>query len=74
MIYLRSILVGLVVVCAASFLMLEAVSFYLSHVYHVGTGPIGWNPRFLANPFDWLLTAAMFIGVFLWEFRRLRSK
>lgn len=74
MIYVKSIVAGLVVVCVASFLMLEAISVYFSHMYHLGTGSIGWNPRFFANPLDWLLTAAMFLSGFFWEFRRLRSK
>jgi len=74
MIYVKSIVAGLVCVCVASFLMLEAISVYLSVVYHVETGPMGWNSRFLANPLNWVLTAAMFLVGFLWEFRRARSK
>ena len=74
MIYARSILVGLVCVCVASFLMLEVISAYLSVVYHVGMGSIGWNSGFLASPANWFLTAVMFFGGFFWEFRRSRSK
>jgi hypothetical protein len=74
MIYVKSIVAGLVCVCVASFLMLEVISAYLSHVYHVETGPIGWNSSFFANPLNWLLTAAMFLVGFFWEFRRARSK
>ena len=74
MIYVKSILVGLVCVCVASFLMLEGISAYLSVVYHVETGPIGWNSSFLASPSNWFLTAAMFLGGFFWEFRRSRPK
>jgi hypothetical protein len=64
MIYVKSIVVGLVCVCVASFLMLEAISAYLSVVYHVEMGPMGWNSSFLANPLNWCLTAAMFLGGF----------
>ena len=60
--------------CVASFLILEVVSAYLSLVYHVETGPIGWNSSFFANTLNWLLTAAMFLVGFFWEFRRVRSK
>ena len=74
MIYVKSILVGLACVCVASFLMLEAMSAYLSVVYHVETGPIGWNSSFLASPLNWFLTATMFLVGFFWEFRRARSK
>ena len=74
MIYVKSIVAGLVCVCVASFLLLEVASAYLSHMYHVETGPIGWNSSFFANPLNWLLTAAMFFSGFFWEFRRLRSK
>ena len=74
MIYVKSIVAGLVCVCVASFLTLEVISLYLSVVYHVETGPLGWNSSFLASPLNWFLTAAMFLGGFFWEFLRLRSK
>jgi hypothetical protein len=38
------------------------------------TESMGWNSSFLVNPLNWVLTAAMFLGGFLWEFRRARSK
>ena len=74
MIYVKSILMGIACVCVASFLMLEATRTYLSVVYHVETGPMGWNSNFLASPLNWFLTAAMFLVGFFWEFRRARSK
>ena len=74
MIYVKSLVAGLVCVCVASFLMLEVISAYLSLVYHVETGPIRWNSSFFANPLNWLLTAAMFLVGFFCEFRRARSK
>lgn len=74
MIYVKSIVAGVVWVCLASFLMLEVISAYLWLVYHVGTGPMGWDSGFFTNPWNWLLTAAMFLGGFFWEFRRARSK
>ena len=74
MIYIKSTAAGLVFVCVASLLGGEVISVYLSVVYHVGTGSIGWNSGFWQNPFDWLFTAAMFLVGFFWEFRRARSK
>jgi hypothetical protein len=74
MIYVKSILAGLVCVFAASFLMLDGISVYLSVVHHVETGPLGWNSDFFANPLNWALTFAMFLIGFFWEFRRARSK
>lgn len=74
MIFVKSLVAGLVCVCLASFLTLEVISAYLSLVYHVETGPIGWNSSFFANPLDWLLTAAVFLVGFFWQFRRVRSK
>ena len=60
MIYVKSTVAGLVLVCVASLLVGEVMSTYLSVVYHVGTGTIGWNSGFLSNPFDWFFTAALF--------------
>jgi hypothetical protein len=74
MIYIKSTFAGLVCVCVASLLISSIISAYLSVVYHVGTGPIGWNSSFFASPFDWLFTTAVFSGGFFWEFRRSRSK
>ena len=74
MIYVKSVVAGLVCVSVASFLMLEVISAYLSVVYHLETGPIGWNLSFLANPLNWFFTAATFLVGFFWEFRRARSK
>jgi hypothetical protein len=74
MIYVKSTVAGIVCVFVASFLMLEAISVYLSVVYHVETGPMGWNSSFLTNPWDWLFTAATFLVGFSWQFRRSRSK
>jgi hypothetical protein len=73
MIYVRSGFVGLVCACVASLLIAEVISTYLSHVYHVGMGSIGWNSRFFASPSDWVFTAVMFSCGFFWEFRRSRS-
>ena len=73
-IYIKSIVAGLVCVCVASLLVLEVISAYMSFAYHVDTGPIGWNSSFFANPLNWLLTATMFLVGFFWEFRRARSK
>jgi hypothetical protein len=74
MIYVKSIFAGLVCVCVASLLVLEVISTYLSVMYHVEMGPIGWNSSFFASPLGWLLSAAMFSGGFFWKFRRSRSK
>jgi hypothetical protein len=70
-IYVKSIVAGLVSVLVASFLTLEAVSIYLSRVYHLEMGRIGWNSDFV-NPLNLLLIAAMFLAGFFWEFKRAR--
>ena len=74
MIYVKCTVAGLVCVCVASFLILEGISAYLSLVYNVETGPMGWNSSFIANPLNWLWTSVMFLGGFFWQFRRSRSK
>ena len=74
MIYVKSTVTGFVFVCVASLLVGEAISTYLSVVYHAGSGTVGWNSGFLSNPVDWFFTAAMFLAGFFWEFRRVRSK
>ena len=73
MVYVKSIVAGIACVCVASFLVAELVSAYLRCVYHV-EGTIGWNSGFFVDPLDWLLTAAMFLVGFFWEFRHARSK
>jgi hypothetical protein len=47
MIYVRSIFVGLLCACVASFLIAEVISAYLFLVYHVGMGPIPMELTFL---------------------------
>lgn len=74
MIFVKSVVAGLVCTCVASFLTLEAMSAYMSFVYHVETGPIGWNSSFSKHPLNWFVTVAMFFVGFFWEFYRDRSK
>jgi hypothetical protein len=52
MIYVKSILAGLVCVFAASFLMLEGISVYLSVVHHVETGAARLEFRFLCESIE----------------------
>ena len=74
MIYIKSTVAGLICACVASFLITEAISLYLSVVYHVETGPIGWDSSFLTSSRDLIFTAVTFLVGFFWEFRRARSK
>jgi len=74
MIYVKSVLAGLLAVFVASILILLAVIAYMSIVYNVGGGSIGWDPVSLTSPFTWLVNLAIFFGGFFWEFRRCRSK
>jgi hypothetical protein len=74
MIYVKSVLAGLLAVFVASILILLAVIAYMSIVYNVGGGSIGWDPISLTSPFTWLVNLAIFFGGFFWEFRRCRSK
>jgi hypothetical protein len=73
-VYARSIFAGLVCVAVVSLAMLGVIGKYLSSVYHLEMGPIGWNSGFFASPLGWLLTSALFAGGFFWEFRRSRSR
>jgi hypothetical protein len=74
MIYVKSTVAGFVFVCVASLLAGEAISMYLSVVYHLGSGTVGWDSGFLSNPVDSFFTAVMFLVGYFWEFRRVRSK
>jgi hypothetical protein len=74
MIYVKSALVGLLVVFGAFVPMLFAVAAYLSTVHKVQTETIAWDPVSLTTPSTWLLALIIFLGGFLWEFRRCRSK
>jgi hypothetical protein len=72
MIYVKSTFAGLVCSCVASLLVGAILAVYMSVVYHLGIGPIGWNSGFFRSPLDLLFTAATFSGGFIWEFRRSR--
>jgi hypothetical protein len=74
MIYVKSVLAGIVAVFVVSILILFAITAYMSIVYHIGGGSIGWDPVSVANPLTWLVNLAIFLGGFFWEFRRCRSK
>jgi len=74
MIYVKSALVGLLVVFGAFVLVLFGVAAYLSIVHKVETGAIAWDPVSLTTPSTWLVALVIFLGGFFWEFRRCRSK
>jgi hypothetical protein len=74
MIYAKSVLAGILAMLGASFLVALVVGVYVSIVYHLGGGSIGWDPVSLTSPFTWLVNLAIFFGGFSWESRRCRSK
>jgi hypothetical protein len=74
MIYVKSVLVGILAIFGSSMLVALAMTAYMSIVYNVGGGSIGWDPVSLTSPFTWFVNLAIFLGGFFWEFRRCRSK
>ena len=74
MIFVKSAVVGVLAVFGAFFLILLAITAYLSIAYKVHTGLVAWDPVSLTSPLIWVVAIAIFLGGFFWEFRRSRSK
>jgi hypothetical protein len=74
MIYVKSVLAGILAMLGASILIALVMGAYVSIAYNLGGGSIGWDPISLTSPFTWLVNLAIFSGGFFWEFRRSRSK
>jgi hypothetical protein len=74
MIYVKSVLAGILAMLGVSILTAFVMGAYMSIVYHLGGGSIGWDPVSLTSPFTWFVNLAIFFGGFFWEFRRCHSK
>lgn len=77
MIYVKSILAGLLAVLGAAILLIIVVVVgisILSRSQSSQAGSVGWDPIALARPFTWLMVVVgIFLVGFLWEFYRLMS-
>ena len=72
MIYLKSIVVGLVAVFSIAALLFVGIVIYLwvSASKEQGAGAIAWDPISVIRPGTLLIILAVFVAGFLWEFRR----
>jgi hypothetical protein len=71
MIYLKSIVAGLVAVFSVAVLfVIGVVITVLISAKKEGEGAIGWDPIALVRPAPMILVLAIFVAGFLWEFRR----
>jgi len=74
-IYLKSVLAGLLAVLAAAILLVIVVVVLSAASPSSQTGSVGWDPISLGRPLKWLVaTLGIFLIGFFWEFFRLRSK
>jgi hypothetical protein len=73
MIYLKSLLAGLVAVFSVATLVCVGIVIYLSVFASKerGAGAIGWNPISVMRPGPVLIMLAVFVAGFLWEFSRV---
>jgi len=76
MIFLKSMLAGVLAVFVSTLLVLLCVSVHLALVYKPQrqSGTVAWDPISITRPSFWLLTLVVFLAGFLWELRRARSK
>jgi hypothetical protein len=75
MIYLKSIVAGLVAVFSVALLFFVGVAIFLwvwASTEH-GEGSIGWDPISVIRPGPLLIILAVFLAGFLYEFRRGRD-
>jgi hypothetical protein len=75
-IYLKSILVGLLAVVVAAILIVIVGVVYLSIASRPSeTGVVGWDPVSLAKPLTWIgVVLGIFLIGFFWEFLRASSR
>ena len=77
MIYVKSILAGLValIVVPVCLLVIVVVGMLIYALVHStpGEGSIGWDPISLIrmNPMFWSIPLLIFLNGFIWEYRRL---
>jgi len=72
MIYVKSIVAGLVAVFSVAALVSVGIVIYqsVSASKKRGAGTIGWNPISVVRPTPVLIMLAVFVAGFLWEFSR----
>ena len=72
MIYLKSIVAGLVAVFSVAVLLFVGIVSYLWVLAskEQGAGAIGWDPISVVRPAPLLIVMAVFVAGFLWQFRR----
>jgi uncharacterized BrkB/YihY/UPF0761 family membrane protein len=72
MIYLKSIMAGLVTVLSLTVLLFVGIviRLWVSASKEQGAKAIGWDPISLIRPGPVLIILAVFVAGFLWEFRR----
>jgi hypothetical protein len=72
MIYLKSVLVGIVAVISAFVVFFVGSVIYLriTTSKEQGDAAIGWDPVSVVRPGPVLVVLAVFVAGFLWEFRR----
>jgi len=72
MIYLKSIVAGLVAVLSVTVLfVIGVVITLLISAKKEGEGAIGWDPVALFRPVPMIIVLAIFVAGFVWEFRRV---
>ena len=74
--YLKSLVAGTVAVAIAAVLSPIVMAIYFLVVYRTGaSGAIGWDPTSSARqPLIWATNVLIFVGGFVWEFRRAHAK
>lgn len=71
MIYLKSLVAGLVAVFSVAVLFFVCVvTTLLISARKEGEDAIGWDPIALVRPVPVIIVLAIFVAAFLWEFRR----
>lgn len=74
MIYVKSVLVGLVAV-AAVLLAIMGVAFLVGELWlRTRSGALDFSIGFDLSPLNWLVLALIFGAAFYWEYRRLSER
>jgi hypothetical protein len=76
MVYLKSLVAGMAALAMAAALAPILMGIYFYIVYRPGASEaVGWDPTsFARQPQLWVITAAIFMTGFIWEFRRAHLK
>jgi hypothetical protein len=76
MVYLKSLVAGIVAVVIAAALSPIVMGIYFFIVYRPGRNEaVGWDPTsFVKQPLIWAIGMLIFVAGFVWEFRLVHSK